>query len=461
VILLAGCTGGGGDPSESGGDPGAGKPGSDPAHTNAPPAPHGTDADPVLALVGTTSDGVVVYTREKSTTTSLEWLDPSTKATGVIAAQWTNDDKVVIAGRVVAAWSGGSLFVSSNGASKNLSTSSAPGVFAASDDGSRIAYVSNGSLIASDVTVAPISVDACAPKLSFVGSRFLAASCDAASGDATVRTVDDAGRVVTIASSAKNDFATDDAADLVFVISSSGVASVHSLPDGVSTHIDDDVAWGRLSADGRAVVYRTNANVLKRAGTVSPIDPSTLDENVRGVVDVAPGFDQALTFSNPPDTANPSVVRFDLQLTPIPQGKPLIPTPTKPTVLLRTSTGELVGFPEVGDRALYVVDLPATGLAIGTLKSQTFPGSFAAGVETELAKGVFSPVLVKGTSNVVFADHLVMDGARVATVDVEMVDAEKGTTVSIVKGVDARFEVTSNALVTTSGARDIRVTPLP
>lgn len=459
MLLLAGCSASS-DPSATSGAPGAPPPAKDDPHAQ-PPAPHGTDGQPVFAIVGATSDGAVVYTRETSSVTTLEWIDPATKATGVIAPRWAKEDRIVFSGKLVAAWHGDNLLVWSNGAAaKPITAASVPGVFAATDDGARYAYVANGRLVAHDTDVAPIDASACEPKLSFTGTRFFAASCDAAGAAATVRSVDDAGRVVTIATSAKNDFATDDAADLVFVISSAGVASIHSVADGTSTHIADNVVWGKISPDGLGVVFRTKSDVLKQSGTQAPIDVSTIEENVKGVVDVSPGFDQALTFSNPPDTTNTNVTRVDLQLTPIVPGKPFIPTPTKPTVLLRTSTGESIGFTAKGDRAIYVVDLPASGPAVGTLVTHTFPKFTDTGVETTLATNILSPTLVPGTSKVVFADHPTMDGARVAAVDVEIVDAETGKTISLAKGVDARFSVTSSSLVTTSGGRDIHVTPL-
>ena len=442
----------------------------------------GTAGEPGLTVVAVTDDGAVAFTRGTVDTQSLEVFDPISGTSTVLVARFAPADQVVVAGKVVAFWAAvdhdgiGELGLWTRDRGRNpFGPRSLAGVFAASLDGARVAYASNASPGRKcDLSVGSPSLEAppatairgavagsgdCEMRLGFVQQRLFVASCSEGASAPAIRTVSDTNGVVTILASAKRDWATDAAGTKVFVISSEGAGSVHTVPQNRATLIDQDVAWAQLG-DNDSVVYRTNAGALKKASTRSPVNAQTLvSEGIRGVAAVSPDLSYALVSASLPDATNHNLVRHDVQLNPISPGLPFIPTPTKPTLLVATPTGLALGFTADGERAVYLSDLPALGLPVGTLKAHALEAT----EEVVLAREAFMPKLLvsSSASRIVFADHPRLDGDKLVAVDVQSVDAQSGRVSLVMKGVDPAFGVTSSLLVYTVAGRGIFTTNLP
>lgn len=400
-------------------------------------------------MVTVTDDGAVVFTRRAATTTSLEVFDPVSGASTVLAARFAPRDQVRVAGKVVAFWAAvdasgiGELGVWTRaGGLEQVGAGSLSGVFSASEDGSRIAFSSNaGAGRTSDISVgsstlsaapavvirsAVAAAPACQISLAFVQSRLFAATCTQGENAPTIRSVSKDNEVLTVLSSAKNAWATDATGTKVLVISSGGVASVHTIPGNQTTVIDQHVASGKLTPDGNSVVYLTEAGDLKKSfSTTVPLGLQTLATGIRGIDVFAPGLSYALVSSTAPDATNRNLVRHDIELHSISPGLSFIPTPTEPEPLVSSPTGLAVGFVSDGGLAVYLSDLPAMGLPLGTLKAHAVAGR----EDVVLAHEALTPRLLDSraqSSRIVFADHPKLEGDRLAAVDVEIVDAATG-----------------------------------
>jgi hypothetical protein len=424
-------------------------------------------------VVAATSDGSVAFTRSSAAARSLEVLDPTTGNTTVLAARFPTGSKVVVAGRVVALWlevngfgvGDLSVWTRATGVS-HVGPGSTAGVFAASEDGGQIAYSWNASERKSDLVLgapkmavppkvavheALTSTNACEIRLELAHGRLFIASCAEGETSPVIRTVSDSTDVVTILAAAKRQWSIDATASRIFVISSEGIGSIHTLPENISTTIDRDVSWGQLEEDGSSVVYRTAEN-LKRARTRLPLDAFSFAPAASQDV---PAFSPNLRYamlSSP--AAQGEIEGRAVELWPIPPGQPFIPTPTKPTPLVTTRTGRALGFTET-EKAIYLSDLPPRGLAVGTLKARA-PGA----AEVVLAHDVLSPKLTSG-DRIVFGDHPRFEGTKLVALDVETVRTETGTILPVTKGVDPAFAVTSTHVVYTVQGRGIFSTKLP
>lgn len=437
--------------------------------TPASPSP----ADHRIAIVGATRDGGVAFTRGIAEKRSLELFDATSGAASVLAAHFGPADRVVVSEKTIAVWTAvdadgiGELSMwSRQGGLVRVAAKSIAGVFATSEDTARASWLesegSGANRSAGLVVGAPASAahapavhgvvvgsGACEPALRFVGQQLFAATCARGEASPTVRGVGENDAVATAHASTSGTWSVDDEGQKLFFVSPAGAASVVSLADHAITHIDDDVVWGLIAPEGYSVLYRTKAGVLKRAGVSAPVDTMVVAAHNDTVLAVSPGFLDALTSSSAPDT-NASVARRDLAITPISPGHPLIPTPTKPILLVETRTAIALGFTPGGDRALYLTDVAASGLPIGALRSR----ALGAGDDRLIAQGVLMPTMRQGSSTVVFADHPRVEGERLVAVDLHGVDAAGSTASSTyASDVDPAFAVTEAAIVFSKDGR--------
>lgn len=459
--------------SPSSSDPSPADPAPDGADTPAAPGAAPTSSKPLEAsaasvtILASTADGLVAFTRGDGAAKSLSVLDVDTRKETPLAERFGAGDRVVVAGRAIAAFAGGELSVAVKGAGVRRLGSAVPGIFAASADGSRLAWA-RASGAGADVTTqdaggAPSAViagvatgdSACEIRLGFAGDRLLASTCAAGGTTATLRSVDRANTVKTVLTSARGDWSADDAGEQVFVVTSAGTGSVRSLVDGHVIAIDADVAWGTIAPNGDFVVYRTTRGVLKKAEFGGPsVDRTTIATGIQGIAAVSSSYLYALASTSAASTGTLS----DLEVEPIPPGKPFIPTPTKPMLLEATRTAFALGFTPDGDRAVYLSDVATQGLAVGTLKAH----AVAKDDEVVFAHDAFSPSLVPGSSRVVFGSHPKLEGGRLVAVDLEEVDVAGGATapVSLATNVDPAFAVTGSAVVYAAKG-EIVTKPLP
>jgi hypothetical protein len=195
----------------------------------------------------------------------------------------------------------------------------------------------------------------CVPHAAFIGSRFFASSCDPQQAAATVRVVSDTLQVTTVLANAANDWSADTLGTKIFVRDIDGIAEIHTIPQNQVTAVDTGVTSGVMASDGSAVAYTTSAGELKHASTSTPAGPVVLvPSGARELLGASPDFAQVVVASNPPDKQNTSIDRHDL-------GLASALTPGIMTPLVATSTGELVGFTDVGGFVLFRSDIASTG----------------------------------------------------------------------------------------------------
>jgi hypothetical protein len=433
----------------------------------------------LTGILGITSDDNVLYYSTVGTTDSLAVVPIAGGAPVVLAPTLGADDAVAISGKVVAYWTGvdkatqiGTLNLwTQAGGVKVVGPGSRAGIFAASDDAAKIAYSANAVAAGTEILIGNPAINpastsiisvanagsGCDPTLRFAGARLFSSTCAGAAATATIRTFTAGNATQSVETAATPDFFSGDTAGTkVFVKknAAAGNATVKTIPaTGAVTPviIDKAVASGVMLPDGMNVIYRTQAMALMRSPTAAAA-PVTLiaAPAVRGVLDYSPDFAFALVFSNPPDTANADVTRFDVQLASTAAAGALTP-------LVATSIGTPVGFTSDGANVVYVTDLPATGDPLGTLKAR---GTAAGSVEKEIAKDVAYPEMIPGGSKVVFADNPQAVGQGVG-VDVKVADvAGAGTPTVVAPLVDLGFFVTKTMLVYTTPA-GLYTKPLP
>jgi hypothetical protein len=288
----------------------------------------------------------------------------------------------------------------------------------------------------------------CAVTLELVNGRLFTATCGPGDVAPTIRTVSDEDEVTTLLVSAKNHWSTDGDGASVFLVSSDGNATVHTIANGSVTAIDGDVTWGQMAPAGDTVVYRTGATALKQASTRRGGGRGVIvSAGVRSVPAIAPDFSFVLSSSAPDD-----VVGRDLALSPLRmelmEGPPMIPTPTLPELaetLVSTPTAEALGFVDVerglarARHAVFVSGLTPAGL--GTLRVHTCASNSSPSKDVVLAEGALTPKLVPQSALVVFANQPRFDGAKLAAVDLQVVDVLSGSTRSLATGVDPELSV--------------------
>lgn len=483
ALLAAGC----GAPSEGGSPVPTPPPGATArGFLDGPATSLGAPRAVTVAIVDVTEDGIVLVTRGWATpghpsgARSLEAYDAGARTFTTLAPAFAEGDRVVVSGQVVAFWTGvdrrglGTLtaWSKAHGATR-LSTASFAGVFSASADGTRAAYVTRagdgtgdlvaGSATASDGQEAEAAVHgvglgggSCDVSLGFVGSRLFAAACAPGSRSAAVHTVSATGDVLTVATSVRPSWSASKSGREVLLIGADGAAWVHTIPENTRALVDRDVTWAALAPDAGRAVYRNESRELRTLDLGVPNAGSTvLAEGLQGVSIVSPNFQSAFISTLPADVTNARIARQDLLVAPlfIPP-KPFIPTPTGPELLVRTPTARAIGFSPAG-RALFLADLPATGLPAGTLKVHGPDG------DRLIAEGVLAPQAARKSSLVAYAVHAQLRDGEIAAVDVEVADVDADTKALLVSGVDPNFALAGSVLAYTVGGRELLTKALP
>jgi hypothetical protein len=305
-------------------------------------------------LIGVTTDEQIVYLATGGTGApggplpSLETIPVSGGTPTVLAQSFDPDESVVVVrGGAVGFWTetfGGetgtfNLWSKLGGLRPNLTdpNDSAVGVFAASEDGARVAFSvgMNSSETATNLAIADatnvgrtvdgfldsgslVNVAAgrgtsptCAPQIRFAGRALIAAFCAGTSSVAS------AARLYYVPDGTNNELRLDNvgseigsikpfwfsnrAGTKIFVVSSDGASTGRIVTPPVngaiatSVRLEDDVASaGFISEDGNTVVYRTPFFGLRRAGTGANPAPQTLVPGIRTILAIAPNLSRVL-----------------------------------------------------------------------------------------------------------------------------------------------------------------------
>ncbi len=284
--------------------------------------PHGNQlaAGAGIFLDGVTSDDYVVYTDPSNNVFAIS-LAAGSKAIALGTTDMNNDVTVMgaavfITTAVDPSSGAGSISVWTSKASAPaaLTTTGLVGTYAASKDGSFVAFLdgvdSSGvtatiSVAASDATgktaLVPgvdLADDICFPIISFGGSTLVATYCevgdagavDAGAADGGVNV--DVGVVTsfsgaswtpaTLATAVQTVFSLNSAGTEVVVIGASGSALV-PIGGGTAVPIDPNAQIGATTLnpgiqtnDGTGVIYTTTAQALERASTTPPANPVQL-----------------------------------------------------------------------------------------------------------------------------------------------------------------------------------------
>lgn len=429
-------------------------------------------------LLGVTDDDQAIYVTIGGASSSLEAVSLAGGTPTVIAATIDpQNDNVVVSGSAVAWWTNidantgaGTINVWSKaaGAKTALATDSAAGVFTASSDGSRVAYsvatnaqgtqtdlwvtdtsaaavVTNGIFaVADSINLASAGGD-CAPDMEFVGKKLFAAFCTGTSANATdarlyyvpeastseVR-LDTAGAAAGLIQPL---WFSDKTGSKLFVVGAgaSSTGRIIDVAGNTSVALEDGTGLaGFLTDDGSAVVYRTNAGGLKRAGTGASPAPKTLFAGAKIVLDRS--GDKSRMIVTTLDPANDLV---DIRS---------VDTVTEnqtPKDIVATATSYPIGFSGSGGQVVYLTDMTDT---TNKLKSKPSTG----GTERELAKDIEALGIAPQGDGLIIVENGQPQG-NLTLSDLRYVDAATGaSSAKITDGVpDSGFIIAKKKLVYT------------
>lgn len=433
-------------------------------------------------LLGVTEDDQAVYVTIGGASSSLEAVSLAGGTPTVIAATIDpQNDNVVVSGSAVAWWTGidantgvGTINVWSKaaGAKTALNAASAAGVFAGSSDGSRVAFsvaanpqgtqtdlwvtdtataaaVTNGIFIVNDsINLASAGGD-CAPDMEFVGKKLFAAFCTGTSANATdarLYLVPDASttevRLDTVGAAnglIKPLWFSDTTGTKLFVVGA-GASSTGRVIDTVastSVALEDGTGLaGFVTDDGSAVVYRTNAGGLKRAGTGAAPAPKTLLAGAKIILDRSRDKSKMLV-----STLDPANDLVDIRS---------VDTVTEnqtPKDIVATATAYPIGFTGSGGHAVYLTDMTDT---TNKLKAKPTAG----GTERELAKDIEALGIEPGGDGLILVENGVPQG-QLTLSELRYVNAGTGaSSAKITDGVpDSGFIIQKKKLVYTRVAQ--------
>ena len=413
-----------------------------------------------VGLNSVTSDDYAVYTvrdADGGTRTRLEVMPLGGGEPTVLIERMVSTDVVARRDRVVAFWTKVdpqtrigelSIWTAAHGV-KKVASASSTSFFAATADGTRIAYsvaaTAGGTAVAVSDTkpgaagsvVIPTVGGGCAPRVGFAGGRLFTGTCTT-SAAATIRTVGPGETTAkTLLPNAFPDWSASSDGKIVLIRSQEErTATVRTVPDNVSTVIDTGVLESYLAADGKSVLYRTQTGLVKRSPTTNPA-PVVLADEVRSMPSVAEDLQHILISSGPPDTKNTSVTRTDLSLVAVSRANAAVPILEKPTGSARGFTGD-------GRFAVYLTDIGDSG-GTGTLRAR---GVAADAPEKVIGEKVQLPRIVPGSSNakVAFVDRPVRRSNEVL-VDLLVADLAKDGAPAVVMTQVKSYAVTSTKAV--------------
>ncbi|MFO0663558.1 MAG: hypothetical protein U0174_06380 [Polyangiaceae bacterium] len=404
---------------------------------------------------GVTEDGYVAYLRFENNKTSAEVISQNGGTPIVLNDDLGDTEDIFVSGGAVGLWTNldandvGKFFVwtKANGL-KDSTIKTAIGDFAASSDGSRVAYVkvnpTTEELMFSDTafTIVPVQVQDdlgrgdnttdCTPSYGFHKTFLVAATCKDGTTNATVRRVDSTGAKLTVTTGMAPEYSVNDNVDKVFTHTRNGAGRVYALSGGAfsqSVELQNaGVAQGFLAPDGTYVVFRTTPGVLRRGNATAPatnVDLSTTPV-LTNLLDRSKDLKFVVTASKI-DNGNPDIPRFDLLL----QGTT---TPAAPTVVVPTAISFPLGFTTDGSHYAYLTNVPAAGV-FATMKLHPMTGG---GQDVELGKDAFF-FLPLGGKNFAYADTAREDANEDVIMDLKA-SAGVSTPQTIAKGVLAGID---------------------
>lgn len=422
-LIAAGCGDGDGAtpptavvprPTETSPPPGRVNPYPTPTSTSDAAAPSGPGTLLVpgdVRVLAVTDNGYVAYFNGEVPTKSLEVYDVRTKTTKVLVPSTLNSDYVAASRNAIAHWSStrgpfghGTLrFWTANvGLVRVPGTSSLAGVFTASEDEARVAFVTGplgaGSLgqivhappsaaANAPVTIVPDFATGCRLDLRELGGRLFASTCGTLDGVATTRAIDRNGATLFGHERVKPGLHTSDTGDFAVSVRVGGGATLVATATGQSVPLADVVS-AEVSHDGTFVVTTTAAGSLLRAPTTDPVRTETIATS---------GFSEVLQLS--PDgahaivaTASTTTGRGFESKTTYAMALVSLTAPFTVTPLLTTPTGMPRGFTASGKYVLYEDD--SRTLYENTLVARDVAGGPAIAV----GKGVARMYPVKGTN---------------------------------------------------------------
>jgi hypothetical protein len=321
---------GGGTTMTGDNDAGGGKKGSDDGGGSAanPPLPDGSilphgnqlATGQYITINGVTSDDYVVYTDTNGNVSALS-LASGSKAISLGTVDPNANvrvmGKTVFIPTTVSQSTGAasiSVWTSKATAASPLTTSGLTDTYAASSDGSFVAFFENLDATGSTATMSvaagdgsnktqlvpgvDLADDICFPFVSFGGSTLVATYCEVGdaggvdAGEADGGTNVNVGVVtsfsgaswtpVNLASNSQTVFSLNSAGTQVVVITAAGSALV-PIGGGTAVPIDPNAEIGAITLnpgiqtnDGTGVIYTTTANALERATTTAPVTMTQL-----------------------------------------------------------------------------------------------------------------------------------------------------------------------------------------
>lgn len=403
--------------------------------------------DTVAVVVGITSDDYVVYVT-LGTPATLEAIPVAGGTSEVIESPFdVNTTAVAVAGGAVGYWTNLSatqigtfnLWTKAGGKKAALNNASSTELFAATEDGTRVAFSVSATETQSDIALADSATAAaittgildvadrvnlaaatavtptCSPNLRFAKKNLVAAFCVGTAdtdnnarlywvpegSDVEVR-LDDVG-TGTAAGPIKPFYLFDKNATKLFAVAqstaSTGRIITPAATAGASTSValEDGVALaGFLTDDGSSIVYRTTTGGIRRASTGPTPAPKTLVAAAKSFLGVSP--DQTKLFFRTLDAVNNLIDIATSDATTENQ---------TPKALVSTASTRPVGLTGAGDFIVYLTDLSANG---NTLKSQptiggaeqTLTSNIAAAAPALAGEGIVLLVDPVQRSNVVY-----------------------------------------------------------
>jgi hypothetical protein len=350
-----------------------------------------------VKLVGITKDEQIVYLATAGTALPALQTIPMAGGTPTVLLQSfdVNRDVVVVSGGAVGFWTDVNnnrgtfnLWTRVGGLKTNLTepTDSAPRLFAASDDGTRVAFGVGSTPSASDLAIADATSVAltttgifgttlvntaaargtspsCTPDLKFLKRTFVGSFCTGTSSVATAARLyyvpdgsnvdvrlDNIGAEV---GNIKPAWSSDPNGSKIFVTSSDGFSTGRIITPPIngaaptSVALEDESFAGFVTNDAATVIYRTTSRGLRRASTGPNPAPQTLVSGVRTIIDISQDFTRVLVRTLSAASGNLLDIRSADVTTMNQTPKDIVPT----------ASARPLGFTGDGTEVLYLTDV--------------------------------------------------------------------------------------------------------
>ncbi len=435
-------------------------------------------------VLDVTADGQVIYFAANGAAASVEAVPAAGGQQVVIDANVDpENDTVGVSGAAVGIWKAVSadtglgtfsFWTRTTSTKANVATGSVATLFAASDDGTRIAFSVNGSDASTDLAVTStatpvatavltgtsainIASQSCFPDTSFVGKRLFSAHCPGVSPNA------EAARLYTVADGATTPVRLDangaangtiyplwmsDTAGMKLFATSSSQASNGLLfdvatPGAPVAVLDPSTVDGFMLNDGSAAIYRTTeagvAGIRRGTAVASPVKTTLVAE---------PAQPSQLTLAGKSADATKLLLTT---LTPVDDLTDVkvadVSTANQtPVAIVATASARPIGFTRGGTHVVYLTDLTANG---NTLKARPVAG----GAEITIAQNIAALGFGPGGWVVIVDNEKVVD-ADLSTFDLKTMDLTKGGQPALVSSnALSDFYVTGQKVVYTKVAQ--------